>query len=152
MSQAYSATELAAMLGISTRRLRELAAEGVIPRLANGRYPSDAPAAYCKQLRDIAAGRASADEDSPDLVKERALLARTQRQALEQKMAIDAEELVDARTVVLRFAEMVTRARTRLLGLGSAAKGRIPKLTVHDIEEIELLVAQALEELAEDED
>lgn len=134
MSESYNATELAAMLGLSTRRLRELVAEGVIPRMANERYSADAPAAYCKRLREIAAGRASSDTDSPDLVKERALLARAQRSALEQKMAKDAGDLIDAREVTLRFASMVTRARTRLQGLGSAAKGRIPKLTVHDIE------------------
>lgn len=152
MSESYNASELAAMLGLSTRRLRELATEGVIPRLSNGRYSADAPAAYCKQLREIAAGRASNEADSPDLVKERALLARAQRVALEQKMAIEAGDLVDARQVALQFASMVTRARTRLQGLGSAAKGRIPKLSVHDIEQIELLVNQALEELADDED
>ncbi|MDI9240749.1 hypothetical protein QLQ15_17740 [Lysobacter sp. LF1] len=152
MSESYNATELAAMLGLSTRRLRELATEGVIPRLSNGRYSADAPAAYCRQLREIAAGRTSAEEGAPDLVTERALLARAQRAAIEQKMAVDAGDLVDARVVALQFTTMVTRARSRLQGLGSAAKGKIPKLTVRDIEELELLVNQALEELAGDED
>ena len=151
MKQTYSATELAAMLGLSPRRLRELVVEGWIPRQANGRYPCRAITTYCKQLREVAADRVSHDADSPDLVKERALLARAQRRQIEQKMAVDAGELVNARDVTLTFTAMVTRARTRLLGLGSAAKGRIPTLTVRDIDAIEQLVTQTLEALADDE-
>lgn len=152
MSDTYSTTELAAVLGLSGRRLRELAAEGVIPPAKKGRYPSATVADYCSYIRGIASGRTSAADEMLDFNKERALLARSQRHKIEQEMAVKAGELVDAREVTLKFAAMITRARTRLLGMGSAAKGRIPTLTVRDIEELEQLVVQALDELADDDD
>jgi phage terminase Nu1 subunit (DNA packaging protein) len=43
---------------------------------------------------------------------------------------------------------MVTAAKTRLLGVPSKAKARIPTLTVRDIEALEDLIAEALEELS----
>lgn len=147
-----SAAQLAALLGIGARRVRELAEAGVIPRAPRGRYSTGAAvAAYAMHLREVAAGRrgGSGDGETLDLAQERALLARSQREAVELKLARDRGELVNAHEVRIAFAGMVTAARNRLRGLASAAKGRIPTLSTRDVEEIERLVDHALTELAE---
>lgn len=65
---------------------------------------------------------------------------------------LDYEErvgrLVNAEQVKVGFVNMVTAAKTRLLGVPSKAKARIPTLTVRDIEALEDLIAEALEELS----
>lgn len=67
---------------------------------------------------------------------------------------LDHEErrglLVNAEQVKAGFVNMVTLAKTRLMGVPSKAKARIPTLTVHDIEILEDLIADALTEIATD--
>lgn len=141
-----SATELGRLLGISARTVRELAERGIIPRGERGRYPLASVAAYCRHLREQAAGRA--DADGTDLVAERAKLAAAQRRRVELQIAAEERRLVDAEAVRGRFVGMVTAAKNRLLAVPSKAKSRIPTLTVADVEVLEALVAEALEELA----
>lgn len=59
-------------------------------------------------------------------------------------------ELVNARAVKAKMVQMITTAKTRILGVPSKAKARIPTLTVDDIEIIEEMLAEALEDLAND--
>src|SRR5690606_3014053 len=146
-----SATALGRLVGLSTRRLRELAESGVIPR-ERGRYRlPDAVAAYTAHLREIAAGRASTGDrgETLDLVHERAALARRQREAVELKLARDRGELVDAEAVKREFVGMVTTARNQLLAVPTKAKARVPHLSIGDIEILEDLVAEALAEVAD---
>lgn len=149
-----SAAELAALLGIGPRRLRELAELRVVPRTPRGRYPfAEAVAAYAAHLREVAAGRAAEVRDPDggevlDLATERARLAKAQREHVELRMARERGELVDAQTVRLGYASQVTAARNRLLGVPSEAKQRIPHLTVEEIETFEGLIAGALELVA----
>lgn len=70
--------------------------------------------------------------------------ARTAKVEYEQMVG----KLVLADQVKVGFVNMVTAARTRLMGVPTKAKGRIPTLTVQDIEVLEDLIAEALEELA----
>jgi phage terminase Nu1 subunit (DNA packaging protein) len=107
------ATELAQMLGLSPRRLRELAAAGVIVRCANGRYPTTAIATYCKYLREQAAGRASNGADTLNLATERALLVRARRLAIEQKTARIAAKQVNAHEVKRPSSSVTGRSRDR---------------------------------------
>lgn len=145
-----SAAELARWLGISARTVRELAAREIIPRAERGRYPlAEGVAAYCRHLREQAAGRADA-HGGADLVAERAKLAAAQRRRIELQIAAEQRRLVDAEAVRARFIGMVTAAKNRLLAVPSKAKARIPTLTVADVEVLEGLVAEALEELAGD--
>lgn len=146
-----SATALAALLGIGARRIRELAEAGVIPRSARGRYAvAEAVKAYCLNLREQAAGRAGGgDGEALDLATERAMLARSQRAAVDLRLARDRAELVDATAVRLQFAAMVAGAVSRLRSVPSKSKARIPTLTVRDIEELEKLIDDALAEVAD---
>ncbi|MGH8086329.1 MAG: hypothetical protein ACREPV_13820 [Lysobacter sp.] len=151
VAETCSAAQLATLLGLSARRIRELAEAGVIPR-ARGRYPvADAVAAYCANLREVAAGRRGDGDggEALDLAAERAKLARSQREAVELKLARDRGQLVDATAVRLGFSTMVRAAVGRLRGVPSKAKGRIPTLTVRDIDILDGLIDDALREVAE---
>lgn len=57
-------------------------------------------------------------------------------------------KVVNAEDVKVRVVTMITVAKTKLLGVPSKAKGRIPSLTVRDVEELEQLISEALEELS----
>ena len=149
-----SAAQLGHLLGLSPRRLRELAELGVLPRTPRGRYPIEAVAAYASHLREVAAGRAAEVRDGNggevlDLATERARLAKAQREAVELRMARDRGDLVDAAAVKIGFANQVTAARNRLLGVPSEAKQRMPHLAIDEIEELEQLIAGALAEVAD---
>jgi phage terminase Nu1 subunit (DNA packaging protein) len=58
--------------------------------------------------------------------------------------------LVPRRSVEIWYSTRVVQARTRLLGLPSRAKQRIPHLTAADVQELDALVREVLEELADD--
>jgi DNA-binding Lrp family transcriptional regulator len=66
---------------------------------------------------------------------------------------LDYEErvrtLINAEWVEARVAQMCAAARNRLLGVPTKAKGLIPRLTVADVEQLEELIREALEALAD---
>lgn len=57
-------------------------------------------------------------------------------------------ELVDARAVEMKTVEVFTRCRTKLLGVPSKLKTRLPHLTPADLRAIDAELRAALEELA----
>jgi phage terminase Nu1 subunit (DNA packaging protein) len=82
LSQPYSPTIVARIIGVSHQAITKLAAEGVIPTTST---VGDAVHAYCANLREKAAGRYS--EGPLDLSQERAALAKAQREGVELKNA-----------------------------------------------------------------
>ena len=76
------------MVGVSEARISQLASEGVIGR---GGTAAAWLTAYCDRLRETAAGRVSADGEL-DLVRERAGLARAQRERVELQNALSRGE------------------------------------------------------------
>ena len=75
-----SQAEFAQLIGVSEARVSQLVAEKVITR---GDTAHEWLLSYCERLRDQAAGRAGSD--GADLVYERALLTRSQREAQDLK-------------------------------------------------------------------
>lgn len=59
-----------------------------------------------------------------------------------------AGELVNAKEVQAGFADLITQGRTKLLGLPSKLKQKLPHLTLDDLATIDAHVREALEELA----
>ena len=133
-----SAEELAGVVGLHERQVRKLAERGVLQRSGRGKYPlGDSIQAYIRHLREQAAGRSASDEDDgqPDLTRERALLARTQREGQGMKNAIMRAELIpveDVETVVgavldatrAKIMAIPTKAAPLLLGLDRLAEAR----------------------------
>jgi len=146
-SEPVNTERMGALLGVTARTVTELARKGVIPRAGRGRWdPGEVVPAYCRHLREQAAGRG--DGLGLDLTAERAKLARAQTARAELEMARIRGELVDAQAVGLKYTAMVSAAKSKLLAVPSKAKGRLHHLTVADIEYLEGLVTEALEELA----
>lgn len=151
-----SAGELSALLGLSGRRLRELAEEGVIPRTA-GRYCTiEAVQAYAAHLREAATRR---QQPAPELLAQaidgraqRARLAKLQADRVELELERERGQLVDADGIARHYVGLVTTARNRLRGVGSSVKGRCPWIEVAVVEAIEDEVDRALSEVADADD
>ena len=148
-----TADRLGALLNISGRRVRELASEGTFPRAGGGRY-SVMPCvhAYLDTLRTAAKAKPARDPEvaaaALDGRRERARLAKLQADRVELEIERERGRLVDAEATRVRYVTLVTRARNRLLSVPNTAKGRIPHLTVGEIEVLEDLIVAALTEVA----
>lgn len=117
---AVSGEELAAKLGISDRLVRQLAERAVIRRVAPNRYPLWASIlSYTSHLREQAAGRAASDDEqgAPDLARERALLARAQREGHAMKNAVLRGELLPVDDVEAVVGAVLDATRAKLLAL-----------------------------------
>ncbi len=100
---------LAALLGLSERRTRELGAEHGW-RVDRGRFDA------LRAVNDYLELRASREPDL-DLARERALLAQKQREKLDFDMAQKRRELIPAAWVSGPWDRMVGSMRSRLLQL-----------------------------------
>lgn len=113
------ATDLARLLGISDRRVRELRDQGVIPDNGKGQYRAlDAVPAYCAHMRP-SQGRAAAggvDEDL-DLTAERARKAKEEADRLEMLNAQMRGRLLNREDVDAAVAAAFARVRARLISI-----------------------------------
>ena len=73
---------------------------------------------------------------------------RARVEVLELGLARSRGELVLLSEVEMRWTAHVLRARTRLLALPTAARARLPNLTVKDLAVLDALIREALAELA----
>ncbi|AWN35768.1 hypothetical protein [Methylobacterium radiodurans] len=147
MEAAISAQALSDLTGLSTRRLRELAEKGVLPRTPRGLFPHpQAIRAYCSGLREQAAGRSSDESGGQELVRERALLAREQREAQALKNAVLRGETIDASEAERRWTDEMVRLRSRLLGVPSDVAQLAPHMTKHDIATVDRALRDAMDE------
>lgn len=74
--------------------------------------------------------------------------ARTAKLEFEERVGL----LVNAEVIKAFNIGLMTALRNRIMGVPSEAKGRIPHLTIDEIEILEELIAQALEDVADDDD
>lgn len=96
MAELLNTEQMAALLDLSPQRLRELTRRGVVPKAGHGRFdPAQAVPAYCRNLREQAAGRAG-DGEGLELSAERAKLARSQRIKTDLEIATTRRALVPA--------------------------------------------------------
>lgn len=110
-------SELAAFLGISDRRVRQLQGEGVLPVAGRGDLDLRAcTLAYLDHLRELAAGRRS-DGGEFDLIAERARLAKEQADKYAMENAVRRRELVNIRDVAEIVGEEYAEVRNGLLEL-----------------------------------
>ena len=119
--EVLSGAELAERLEISDRLVRQLAERGIISRPSRGLYPAWAcAAAYARHLREQKAGRAPSDEDeNPDLARERALLARAQREGQAMKNAVSRGELLPVDDVEAVVGAVLDATRAKMQALPS---------------------------------
>ena len=105
--------------------------------------PADAP-----PRRHPAQLPADAPEDLPDYTVSRARSEYEKANLLELQRKTQEGLLLRREEVDLAWGQAVNITRTRLLGVASAAKQRIPHLEPEEVELITMLVREALDELA----
>jgi phage terminase Nu1 subunit (DNA packaging protein) len=82
------------------------------------------------------------------IAEEKRRLTRAQARKLEMANRKQAGVLVPGRAAEIRYATMVVTAKTKLRGLPSRVKQRIPHLTLEELAILAELIDEALEELA----
>lgn len=116
------ATDLARLLGISERRIRELRDRGTIPDNGRGRYVLGiAVPAYSEHIRALGAGWKGEGEGGEvlDLTAERARKAKEEADRLEMQNAVMRGELLARSDVDAAVIEDYSRVRAKLLGIPS---------------------------------
>jgi hypothetical protein len=89
-----------------------------------------------------------AESDVPDYNEERARHEREKRMLAELARQEKERELLRRDDVIQAWAAAVAMTRTKLLGVPSVVRARIPHLEIDEVEVITQLIREALEELA----
>lgn len=90
----------------------------------------------------------SDDTQQPDLSDATIRDKHFRAKLAELKYRERAGQLVDAAEVKAEIIDMITVCRTKLLGLPSKVKQRLPHLTLEDLATLDAIVREALEDLA----
>lgn len=145
----YSTSELAEVLGLSDRRIRQLEKEGVISKISRGKY--NLPQAVQQYINWIKSQATAKSEEEFDLKKEKTLLTRAQRQRVELELQIMRGELHRSEDVKRVMNDMLGAFRARCLAIPSKAAPRLQGQTdlavIQDVLKKE--VYEALVELSE---
>lgn len=135
-----TAPELARLLGLSDRTVRDLTVAGVIPKAQRGRYRlGDAVKAYCASLRTAASGRGSGG-----LAEQRARQAKEQADALAMKNAALRGELLPAAEVEATWSKAAGEIRAGMLAIPARLGMRLSGLTAAERQIIEDEIRAAL--------
>lgn len=116
MSSIATTADMCSILGCSKVSLHDMRKRGVVEMVSRDRWDvRKTVRAVCAHLREVAAGRRAGGkqaEDAPDLVTERALLARAQREAVEMSNEVERGNLMrreDVAGVLGRVAGPLSR-------------------------------------------
>ena len=144
-----STSELAEILGLSDRRIRQLEQQGVISKIGRGKFNlAQAVQQYITWIKSQAAAKS---EEELDLKKEKTLLTRAQRQKAELELQIMRGELHRAEDVERVMNDMLGAFRARCLTIPIKAAPRIQGetdiVTIQEV--IKKEVYEALSELSE---
>ena len=127
-----SGAELARLLGITDRRVRQLADEEILTREPEGDYllPEVIAEYYAYKYKT-------------DLMKEKALHEKAKRELAELELAKRRNEVHDAEDVQIVMVDMLTKLRSQLLGLPT----KMAKLLAErDASYIDAALTQEIEE------
>lgn len=143
-----SGPELADLLGVHERTIRDLAKDGFVVKVGRSAYDRDASIRkYITHLREVAAGRGG-EAGVVTLTAERARLAREQADAAAIKNASARGELVPAAQVAATWRGILTGVRARFLAVPSRVRTALPHLSRTEVDVIEREVRDALTECA----
>ncbi len=139
-------------LGITAQALSDLAKRGVLPKAGRDKWDLRAVvSAYTQHTREIAAGRKADADQALDLVQERALLARAQREFQDMRNAEKAGQLLPRTVVDQAVTDAFTRVRSALLRVPVKAASRPQAMQnptgIRTV--LDRLVRDALDELAD---
>lgn len=139
ITQPVTQEQFAALVGISQQAVSELVAREVLLRNSSlGEWLT----AYCTNLREQAAGRASAN-GSIDLVAERARLARAQAERVEMENAVTRKELAPVTLLTEVLARTASEIAAVLEALPVQLKRTTTTMSQRDIEVMTAEIARA---------
>lgn len=142
-------SEVAQLLGVSSARIRGLARDGVLLKVARGRYDTAASVTrYCAKLRESAERAGRPVDDGVKAATER--LKRAQADLAETKALQARGEVVLSAEVTREWASLLRDLRNALLAVPSRCGATLPHLTATDVATMEREIRAALEGLVED--
>lgn len=144
-----SASVLGNLFGVTDRRIRQMAEEGILERAAKGRYKLvDSLKNYILTLKLSAEGTGIDNPDGEiDINEEKALHERVKRHISELKLRTMKGELHKSADVERVMTDMLAAFRTRILSIPSKVA---PVLEFRDANDIkERLLAECTEALSE---
>ena len=122
MGDTMTADQLGALLGVSSRVVRELAQRGVIAKARRGAYPvADSVARYCAHLREQAAGRSG----NSNLTAERIRVAQATAEKIELQNSVARGEMVAVSDVRREWITFATDLRAALLAIPARVSARV---------------------------
>lgn len=155
-------------------RMRGVSREAVSVAVKKGRLQASVgrlkgrPAIIDVDLADREWAASTDLSKAPGYVKERAAPVAEHVELLEYSLPLEAArekhwranlaeleyrtqagELIEASEVAARFTEVVSVAKTKLLGIAARVRQRLPQLTADDVRVVDDLVREALEGLAD---
>lgn len=137
LSMPMTQAAFGALVGVSQQAVGNLVGRGLLDSSMSGQQMLHA---YCSHLRETAAGRSSGGD--LDLVAERAMLAKVQRERIEMQNGVTRGELAP----VVLIEEVLSKAGARIGGLFDAIPGavkrRVPSLSSDEIGNIEKEIAK----------
>lgn len=145
-----SEAQFSALIGLSSRRVRDLVRDGVLTKtIKNRRLGFVVPGeiiAYCAFLRDRFTARGQTD----DLKNERVRKERAAAEKLELQNAAIRGEMVAVNEVRAEWGNLVRDVRAGMLAVPARVGAALPHLGSHDIATIDAEVRAALEAISHD--
>lgn len=141
-----SGAELAVLLGINPRNVREWAQRGVLKRVKSGQFHVvESVQNYTAHLREQAAGRATSS--GQNLADEKALELQVRREIGAIKLATLRGEVLTKDEVSTSWSLFAGAVKSAFLSVPTKARTKIPHLTAHDGETLRTLVRDILSDL-----
>ena len=137
--------QLAILLGLTTRRINQLAEEGLVTRLGHGEF--DGPASVQTYLLHVS-NRGKDKEATIDKEREEARLKKEQADTQELKNARLRKELLPIDEVSRVWSEQISSIRSSLLAVVSRARQRIV-LSAEDAVVLDEEIRAAMTKLAD---
>ena len=140
---------LATTLGITDRRVRQLVQEGVINAKSRGKYELvKTIQQYCNYLRQKTEVDSNKQGSKIDYDIERALHEKVKREKAELQFKVMKGELHRAQDVENVMVDMITNAKTKLLGIPAKAAPMVIGYT--DIPRVQSILQKAIYETLEE--
>jgi hypothetical protein len=149
-----NAVQLGAFLGIGDERVRQLAKEGVIIKLARGQFDLRQSVLnyvnYAREAPKNQHGRGRSAEGPADLDDERAMLTRAKRLRAELELDVIQGRVHEGEAVRSLWVDQLMACRAKMLALPQKAAPIVAGMPPVEVQEqLTDLVHEALEELSE---
>ena len=137
------------ILGITDRRVRQLVEESIIETVARGKYELiKCVQKYCSYLRQKTEADSNKTGAKTDYETERALHEKVKREKADLQFKVMKGEMHRALDVENVMVDMITNAKTKLLGIPAKAAPMIIGYT--DIPQIQSILQKAVYETLEE--